>query len=957
VVVPVSLHLIIKIFSFEEGFFRHLLRCKLSNKMGCYNSLFPFQRSYCMRFLLLFLLFLQTLSADSLIESPILKGQLDNGLTYYVQENTFPKGRAFLQLVVKVGSLNEEEQEQGVAHFLEHLVHRGTEHFKEEELWSFLESIGALRNAHSNASTGFDMTEYHFDIPIEKEGSLETTLTILRDFAGFATLSEDSLEKERHVVLDEMFLRTDKDFRRYQELIRQVYPDSRHRYRFPIGKEEVIRTVTAKTVGDFYKKWYQPHRMAVMAVGDFEGEVVVKAIKTLFASLPVWEQEAKELDISLLPTKGGQYIHFDSDLTGTELSLVFSEEPKTLSPKEKTASCAVRQLFKCRLKGKEEEGMFYDTGLYFYPFCNLNQLALRASFYETRAEEGLKAFLVELERIKRFGFTEKELLYWKNEEKILSELNLMNLDKREHATIADQFFDHFICKMGVMSERDRNILLLEQLEQLSLDDVNSCLASMCLQDGWFAFLSTSSKTLQQVLQEDNLFSIVDDVDLSSFSEVDVSFSIEPHTPPGEIVRTKKHPITGVVEWTLSNGVTVFLKKTDLERDKIDISAFAKGGLSLFSEEDFQSGSYSTYLFERLKNLSKHEKDLLFKQMGISFYGHLGLGNRSIYYGASNKGLETVFQSIYTHFTDLSLDEEDLDKAYLLEKELENQLKNDPQAQFTEFTENMISGGHYTCARSISSKPDVESVKKAFSKLYGNANDFTFTVVGDFQEEHIEALIKKYIASLPKSENENKPVCGSVPSYLQVESKQADFVCGKQQLSCCDIFYVFDCGSRIASRSDFNALNVFSIILSNRLWEVLRIEDGKTYGTFAEFISPFEPDLSFSLLKVRFTSSIEDRNELLAKALKEIEALTLYPPKEKEVSNLIEYIKENRKQNRQLNSYWNNKIQFSRSHGIDLESILDDDNIDKKLTPEFIWQVTKPLLESAKEVILFHIPEE
>ena len=883
-----------------------------------------------MQFFLLFVLCLQVLVADVFIETPILHGTLDNGMNYYVKENSYPKGRAFLQVVFKVGSLYEEDYEQGIAHFLEHLNFRGSENFDEEQLAKYLDSIGAHILSHNQASTSFERTEYHLDIPIEKEGSLDTALLFFRDFAGFATLSEEAIEKERHVVLDEMHRYfSSSGSRWFEKYLESNFPDSLFAKRLPIGTQEVISNVSAETLKAFYKKWYRPDRMALIAVGDFDGHELIGKIRNIFNAIINPSKEVATPEGGLVvPPSGQQVFHFDQELEGTSLLLLFSVPKTDLShsslaesiKKEGTDQC-IQELLSDRLEARGEEGLFRDVGLQSDPFGSLDLLFLNAEIFENRFEDGIKAVFTELDRLKMYGFTDSELQRWKSEKKFELEQLMANLDKLDHEYFAECFLEHFMFNDHLVPLSEGCQLMAGFIDELTLEDLNSSLPTSFLNSGCTALLSTPSLEIQEAFEGKNLFSFAGSQDfLEPYSDRQIEFNMEPKTSPGTIINQKIDEMTGVVEWALSNGIKVFLKKTDLDRNHVYLSALANGGLSQFPEEDFPSASFAVWGLDGVKELSSYEAGLLFKSQRINFLPGLNSSFRSLDYSTDKNGLETVFQVLHTLFTEPRFDSKAWERIYTSVEESLNQSENDPAYQFHNFVSGVITGDHYTSKKMDLKDINPEKAKEAFQLLFGNPADFNILIVGDFDPEQMATLTKKYIASLPVNQRQERSPF--LPPQPPSEKIQKDFVKGNQTNVTCLLNIPFNFESFFNRHSSSLALRGVVRLLQDRIWKVLRTDLGKTYDVRLDYNTPLTSDPSPSYLNLQFTCQADCRELMMDLALKEIEQFKHYVPTAEEITNIKAFFTEERKESSQFNSYWLSNLKFSQLFGLELAEMVD-----------------------------------
>ena len=534
-----------------------------------------------MRLLFIFFLLLQTLCATD-----VRHGTLENGLTYYVQENSTPKGRAELTLAVKVGSLYEKPHEVGIAHFIEHLNFRGSKHFEDGALKNYLESLGDVR---MNAYTGFEKTVYHLDIPLANPESLDQTLLFLRDFAGFATLENRVIQKERNVVIDELHHGFSSPTRQIsKKFIEESFPDSLLQTNFPSGTIENIRQVSPETLRTFYKKWYRPDRMAVIIVGDLECEKVEKKIKTLFSPLSNTEEKVKEPDQAVMfPEVDREVIYVEPELDHSGLWLMFSApyEPSVCnSPEERVKDSLISEcgaaLFADYLKNlKGPRLQDFGQGL----LLSVDHYIAKFSFDEEDVEHEINFLLKGIKSLNQKGFTAHRFEEWIGEKQESLERQLKKPEKRGHLDIAEQYVVHFNHNQGsLLSEEEEYNLTLTATDNLTLEEVNRWLEVSPLNMPYTAFLFTPKSDIYESLKN------------KTFLKLDQHFIPGLEDVAGYIEDIDVEDHSGVSEWTLSNGIKVLLKNTQFGDEKIVFHMVAKGGLTQYSVADFQSAAYAVF---------------------------------------------------------------------------------------------------------------------------------------------------------------------------------------------------------------------------------------------------------------------------------------------------------------------------------------------------------------------------
>jgi len=911
-----------------------------------------------MRLFFFLSLFLQVLLQG---EAPVLHGTLKNGMTYYVKENNHPAGKAFMQLVVKVGSVYEEDHEQGIAHFLEHLNFRGSENFKDGELDRYLDAIGASTR---NAMTDFDTTIYYIGIPLDKEGVFDTSLMFIRDFAGFASLNAEPIGKERHVVLNEMHQSFASPGRKlFKKQILQEFPGSLFVTRSPIGTEEIISNVTPETLRTFYKKWYRPDRMAVIVVGDFDGYEVEKKVQKLFGAIVNPKEKVTEPDLKIfLPTKDQQEVYFDTmlDRTGAVLNFpIVYADPSSIPDKERVkmrlAERVIVQLISDRLQAKQEEGVYPHISVGIENLPSILQGFISVDLFEDQLEEGLQAVFYELQRIKAHGFTEGELQAWKKKEQAKKELE-PGVVHRGHQALVQDFQDHFLNKEGYLLEEKRELFEQETFNTLTVKDLNKAFKESPFVAPKSLFVHTSSEEVKEKLQEKDLLALAkfDEITPYVYQTIDPQLEDE-RLSPGFIAASKRDEKSGITEWTLSNGVKVLLKKTDFEHKQIYLSAIAKGGLAQFSEEILPSAHFADWGFDGFKGLSSSETKKLLANKRIRSDVELEGGYRAINYSVGENNLQTAFQAIHYSFADPNFDPKSWARRLVIAKEIERQIAKKPGAQFDQVVKKVTSNDHFYFKNLDVKELDPEKAKMAFKALFGNPADFTLLIVGDFDEENIANLVKTYIGSL-KGSKKQAYVPSFSPEPLSNETIELDFVRGNQTFANNEVLFSIDLESIMNSHKSWTSSYSIVHLLQDRLWKVLREEHGKTYGVHVKLLTPFSPSLAFSQLQIDFTCKPEDRKFMVDLVLQEIEKLKNTFPTEEELAVVKASYEEGLKQGQATNDFWIKRLKFSQLYDVDQSFAFDLEKNGSLLNSVTMKKTAMSMFADSNYAVFYHLPE-
>lgn len=504
---------------------------------------------------------------------------------------------------------------------------------------------------------------------------------------------------------------------------------------------------------------------------------------------------------------------------------------------------------------------------------------------------------------------------------------MTRLGKRSHESLIAPFMHHFLFQNKLLTESEKYPLWMETVEEMTLDDLNESFANSLFAQPFTAFLYTPNQEVLEAMEGNNF--------LSMENLVPKALKIE----PGTIEKVKGEDRSGVMEWSLSNGLKVFLKHSDLEEDKIYLSFAARGGLSQFSEEDLPSACFADLGLKDLEDLGAMIET--------------SLGYRSIDYVADEESLEKIFQALYKQFKEPKFDT-DLIKREIYFSDLKKGLKKSPEHAFKDFVAQITSNGHYSLQAIDPSKADPEKVKETHLTLFGNPSGFDLVIVGDFDLKRVEALVKKYIASLPvkKQKEQSLPI---LPT-LQEGSGERDFVLGKQTFVTTLLNFGLDLGPTYQQYKSLIPARGLVELLNRRLWKVLRTDLGKTYGVYANLETPFYPDFEFANLKVEFTCQAKDRQLLAALVLHEVEKLLYCPSSPTDLQGLKAFFAEERREGLESNTYRLNSIKFSQLRGADLASLFDLGKIDRLITADTLQELAIELFTTPNYTIFYHLPE-
>lgn len=694
------------------------------------------------------------------------KGTLPNGLTYYVRKNTEPKNRAHLMLATRVGAVLEDDAENGLAHFTEHMAFNGTKNFPKNELVSFLQKNGIKFGDDLNAFTSFDQTVYMLPVPTDSAGVFRRAFDVLEDWAHNQLMDEEEINKERGVILEELRGGKGAQQRMRDKYFPVIMNGSQYGKRNVIGTEEVLKNFKPETIRAFYKTWYRPDLQAIIAVGDFDVDAVEKLIKEQFSSIPKVADPKPRPDFEI-PVHPGTKVAIVTDKEQPNtIALLMHKHPRLM---ERTFADSrqliVRSLFNAMLSNRLQELTKQADPPFQFGGSNaggfIGKYDAFQSFVVAKSgalERGLKAVLDENERVKKFGFTATELDRAKQQLLTGTEKRFKEKDKTASQQLAFQYVSHFVDGASSMGIETYFPFVQEQLPGIKLDEVNAVAARYITKDNRAVVVMAPEKDADKLPTEAQLLTWIDNAgkDVTAYVDEVVTAPLLTTLPTGgKVVSTKTLPELGVTELTFGNGLRAVLKPTDFKNDEILISAYSPGGTSLYGMKDYYNADYSNVVAIESGvadfSATQLRKYMTGKIANVTpFVGELSDGFQG---SASPKDLETALQLIHAYVTKPRRDPAVV-KGFLSNQrdQLEQQEATPPPAKVFYDTLSAVLGAYHP--RRMPMKPadvdkiDLDGAMKIYTERFGNASDFTYFFVGNFKVADITPLLTRYLGTLP-----------------------------------------------------------------------------------------------------------------------------------------------------------------------------------------------------------------
>jgi zinc protease len=906
----------------------------------------------------------QTLPFDAAVKT----GTLPNGLKYYVRKNSRPANRVVLRLAVKTGSLDEADDQQGLAHVLEHMAFNGSAHFKPGELISYFESAGARLGPHVNAQTGFEDTIYMLDLPSDKPEIVGKGLTAFADFAGGLTLDPKEIDKERGVVIEEWRGGLGAGSRIRDKQIPVLFYHSRYANRLPIGKPEILKSFPPARLRAFYDTFYRPTSMAVVAVGDMDPQTLEAMVKAAFGGLSARgpAPPARKVDVPLHPETLVSVVT-DPEITQSSVSLI-RKRPR--GPSDKVVDyrrSLVQRFFEQMLNARLDEisrrpdAKFLGAGMGGGGLSqDVETVSLGANVQGGKIVDGLASVALEAKRARELGFSPPEIDRAKKWMAAFYERAYTERDKTESGSFAQEYLNHFL-----EGEPSPGIELEYRLVQQLLPGITAAevtaLGTVLLADDCRVILATSpQKPDIKVPTADELKAALAAVEATAVTAWNDTTStrdlVERKPEPAAITATRTVDEVGLTIVRFANGVEAWLKPTDFKNDQVVFALQAKGGTSLAPAPEYFEASLSAAYVNLsgaagLKALDV-QKLLAGKLAGATPFA--SLSTHGFNGSAAPAQLETALQLLYARFTQPG---NDPDAFELLKRQLHsfvvNRLDN-PETVFGDKLEEVNTSGHYT------SKPltvdrinalDRVKIMDFYRGRFSNAADFTFFIVGAFKVNEALPLLARYVGGLPSTgtaSSDFKDLAIRFPAATERVKVEK----GREPKSQTVISFFADPpgDDPMEQERALAATDVLEIALR----DILREELGQTY-TVSVDLSQGLPQRGGGHVEVSFGAAPENIEKMGARVLQEVQRLQKDGPSEDLVNRAKETARRNYETQLRQNDYWLRRFQAVRMWGQDPAMIAHRLDRIGALTPAAVQDAFKKYFPADRMTVVTLVP--
>lgn len=853
------------------------------------------------------------------IDPSFRTGTLKNGMQYFIKKNSKPENRVELRLALKAGSIVEDEDQKGLAHFIEHMEFNGSEHFTSNQLINYLEKVGTKFGPDLNAYTSFDETVYMLQVRSDEEAQLDTGLLVIYDWAGKAAFDHNEIDKERGVVISEWRTRLSPGQRMSQKYYPKLYKGSRYAERLPIGDPDIVKNASYETIKRFYKDWYRPNLMAVIVIGDIDVDKMENKIKSMFSSFtnPINERERKKYNVP--EQKGTEVIVLtDKEAPFTNVRIINKLPHIPVKTKTDLIGDLERDLFNYMLNSRLDEIKNSSNPPFTYAYTgygsNLGDIDAYSSWAmvpEGRSLEALKTFVTENERVLRYGFSQSELDREKKNIIKSAERRLLEKDKTDSRRYASNAVYHFLKNAPLMNEEQYESFIKSNIKKISLTSINNLAKNWVQEDNRVIIITGPQKDGITMPSNDDVMRVLNEIKSEKINPyVDNTTNkplFEKVLTPAPIVSTEINDEYGIKKLLLQNGIEVYYKKTDFKNNEIRFSAFSKGGTSLYSDKDYPSARFAAKAVEDMGisefDNNQLKKLLTGKRVNVSPYIY------SLYEGfrgnSTNDDLETMFQLLNLYFTSPRNDQNAFESYINRNKGLYSNLLKQPDYYFYYLT-NKIKYGDHPRLGGIPTAEDYDKIDRnrafqIYKERFANANDFKFIFVGSFDETKLVNFIQKYLGNL-KSSNTKENWIDRGKSYKSGHIAKKEYN-GEAPKTFVDLTYH---GKFDYSKNNEYVLNALSKILSIKLRESLREDKGGVYGVRVSGYASNEPKEKYTI-NISFNSEPDKAEELVKAVYAVIDTLQTMGPDDDVMTKVTETQKQGKIKNLKENRYWLSKI--------------------------------------------------
>ena len=919
----------------------------------------------------------QALFAQAKLEDPLpqdpntVVGKLPNGITYYLRHNAEPKGQASFYIIRNAGALLEEDNQDGLAHFLEHMAFQGTKNFPGKGIISTMERHGVAFGRDVNAYTTQNETVYNLSsVPTEDPTVLDTCLMILHDWSYYLTLSEEEIDAERGVISEEWRQRRDANFRMQQQMTQTVFKGSKYAERDVIGELDIIQNFKPETIRDFYHKWYRTDLEAVAIVGDFDVKDMEERVKKILSSVPAIENPAPRPFYEIPAHEEIRYcLATDPEATSSGISIIMVKEGTPAAVKATHAYLKeglIASFFNGMIKVRLAEIMQQANPPYMGGSIGYGGFVRGYESYSINAtakpnEEAiaLETILTENERAVRYGFLDSELERLKTNMLVSLESSYKEKDKTHNESYIGEMQANFLEQEPIIDVDYYYNYMKQLIPSITVEEINAQVKEWNDGKNMSIVITGPSEGVTHLTEEECLAIMekVKKADIAPYVDSASEASlISEDLKGGKIVETKQLPEFDAVEWTLDNGAKVVFRHADYEKDDVSLTSYSAGGTSLYGLDMLASANNAASFVGNF-GLGDFDAITLGKMLtgkmantGVSIGGL----SESVSGSSTPQDVETMLQMVYLRFEKPRFDRDIFESIISRNKAMMPMMANQPQKIMQDSLQRIMSNYNERSMlfnEEYLNKISFEQIEQVYRDRIKDASDFTFFIVGNIDEETIKPLVEKYIGSIKDEEREETWKDNGVrgPKGLTERVIELDLQDPKAT--------VITNFSKEMPYSMYNSIcnSILQGVLDLRYTENIREKEGGTYGVGVSAGSSRIPYSEYSMT-MQFDCDPARAEHLKTLIYAETEKLQKEAPTEEEMNKVISNMEKSREQSKNHNKYWMNAIYSYYVTGINTADPKNYEDILSKITAKDIQKFAQKLFKGADVIDVIFTPK-
>ena len=903
------------------------------------------------------------------VDKNVRIGQLDNGLTYYIRHNKLPENRAEFYIAQKVGSILEEPQQRGLAHFLEHMAFNGTKNFPGDDkglgVIPWCETVGIKFGTNLNAYTSIDETVYNIsNAPIDRTGVLDSCLLILHDWSNYILLKDDEIDKERGVIREEWRSRNSGMLRVYTDLLPTIYQGDKYADCMPIGSIDVINNFPYKDIRDYYHKWYRPDLQGIVIVGDIDVDTVEAKLKAVFADVQKPVNPAERTYYPVTDNKEPIVaIGTDKEVDDPSIEIYFKQDATPDSEKNNVGYLAsqymtsmISSMLNARLSELVQSANppFTRASSYYSDFFvakTKEAFALSASSKADGIETALKTLLQETERARRFGFTESE--YARARANYLQSLESAynEREKTKHGSYVREYVQNFLNGEPIPGIEAEYAMMNQLAPNIPLQAMNMVMQQLVPDSNQVVIIAGPAKeglkypTKEEVI---NLLKSMKDLDLQAYVDKVSDEPLMKEAPKGgKIISEKEGDIYGSTRLVLSNGVTVYVKKTDFKADEIRMKGTSLGGKSIFPDKDALNFAVMDNVIAvgGLGNFSQVDLTKVLAGKKVSVNAGLGATTENVFGTCSPKDFETMMQLTYLTFTAPRKDAEAFES---FKNRMKAQLESAQANPLSSINDSLQKAMYNNHPRVVMMKPemvdqiDYDRILEMYNDRFKDASDFTFYFVGNIDLETAKPLIAEYLGALPAINR--KETFKDTKMSIRKGVYKNEYA-KEQQTPTATIVFLYSGKAPYTLKNDI-LLSFATQVLDMVYTEEVREKEGGTYGVncFGDLQKYPKEQL---LLQIVFQTDPAKKDKLAGIVVDELKKLAAEGPLDVHLQKVKEYMLKKYADNQKENGYWMNNLNDYFYYGMDMTEGYTD--IVNSITAKDIQKFVSDLLQQGNEI--------